>query len=118
MYLYFGQHRDNRGDDAEQHVKADEELVDEASIRLGVEYEEQHDSSKWQDVVKDCYRQQSYKQKAEIVTNTEMPFNIQKYVLYTRNILKSLGFNLCIHRWFSHLFQQFVFLQCVFWYSV
>lgn len=62
MYLYFGQHRDNRGHDAEQHVEAYEELVDEASVGLSVEDEEQHNSSQWQDVVKDRYRQQSYKQ--------------------------------------------------------
>lgn len=58
-YLYFVQYRDHRGHNAEQHVEADEELVDEASIRLGVEDEEQHDSSKWQDVAEDCYHQQS-----------------------------------------------------------
>lgn len=51
LYLYFRQHRDNRGHHAEQHVEADEELVDEASIRFGVEDKEQHDSNKWQDVV-------------------------------------------------------------------
>lgn len=68
MYLYFGQHRDNRGHDAEQHVEADEELVDEASVRLGVEDEEKHNSSKWQDVVKDRHPQQSYKQKAVTLT--------------------------------------------------
>ena len=45
-YLYFRQHGDNRGHNAEQHVEADEELVDEASIRLGVEDEGQHDSNK------------------------------------------------------------------------
>lgn len=59
LYLYFWQHRNNRGHDAEQHVEADEELVDEASIGLGVEEEEQHDSSKRQDVAEDCDRQQS-----------------------------------------------------------
>lgn len=46
-YLHFRQHRDNRGHHAEQHVEADEELVDEASIRFGVEDKEQHDSDKW-----------------------------------------------------------------------
>ena len=46
LYLNFRQHRDNRGHRTEQHVEADEELVDEASIRLGVEDEEQHDSNK------------------------------------------------------------------------
>lgn len=46
LYLYFGQHRNNRGHNAEQHVEADEELVDEASIGLGVEDEEQYDGSK------------------------------------------------------------------------
>lgn len=48
------QHRDNRGHHAEQHVEADEELVDEASIRFGVEDKEQHDRNKRQDVVEDC----------------------------------------------------------------
>jgi len=57
------QHRHNRDNDAEQHVEADEELVDEASIRLGVEDEEQHDSNKWQDVVEDCDCEQSWKPK-------------------------------------------------------
>lgn len=45
MHLYFGKHGDNRGHDAEQHVEADEELVDEASIMRGVEDEAQHNSN-------------------------------------------------------------------------
>ncbi len=65
LYLHFLQHRDDRGHHAEQHVEADEELVEEASIRLGVEDEEQHDGDKWQDVVEDCDPQQSYKQKVQ-----------------------------------------------------
>lgn len=53
------QHRDNRSHHAEQNVEADEELVDEASIRFGVEDKEQHHSDKWQDVVEDCDAEQS-----------------------------------------------------------
>ena len=59
VYLNFGEHRDNGDHDAEQHVEADEELVDEASVRLGVEDEEQHDGNQGQDVVEDCDHQQS-----------------------------------------------------------
>lgn len=39
-------HRHKRGHQAEQHVEAYEELVDKASIRLGVKDEEEHDSNK------------------------------------------------------------------------
>lgn len=75
------QHRDNRGPNAEQHVEADEELVDEASIRLGVEDEEQHDSNKWQDVVEDCDNQQSCKQEVGKVNIwQENSLNIQNKV--------------------------------------
>lgn len=58
-------HRDNRGHHAEYHVEAYKELVDKASIWLGVKDEEEQDSNKWQDVVEDCNPEQSWKQKVE-----------------------------------------------------
>ena len=58
LYLNFRQHREEGGHQAEQHVEADEELVDGASIRLCVEDEEQHHSSKGPDVVDESDHQQ------------------------------------------------------------
>lgn len=43
-HLDFRQDWDNRGNDAEQHVEADEEFVDEAFIGFRVEDKEQHNS--------------------------------------------------------------------------
>lgn len=43
-HLDFWQDWDNRGNDAEQHVEADEEFVDEAFIGFRVEDKEQHNS--------------------------------------------------------------------------
>lgn len=51
LYLDFTQNRDYRGHDAQEQVKADEELVDEALIRFGVEDKEKPDSSQRQGVV-------------------------------------------------------------------
>lgn len=59
LYLDFRQHWNDGGRDAEQHVETDEELVDEAPIRFGVEDKEQHNCHWRQDVVQDCDSQQS-----------------------------------------------------------
>lgn len=55
LYLNFRQHGDQRRPNAEQHVEADEELVDGAALWLGVEDVEQHDGHKRHHVVKDCH---------------------------------------------------------------
>lgn len=52
-HLHFGQHRDDGGHHAEQHVEADEELVDVAAAGRGVEDEEEHDGHEGQEVVED-----------------------------------------------------------------
>lgn len=49
--LYFGKDRHNRSHEAEEHVEADEELVDKTSLWLGVEDEEEDDGDERQDVV-------------------------------------------------------------------
>lgn len=45
MYLNFLEHRNNRSYDTQKHVEADEELVDEAPFRFGIEDEAEDDSS-------------------------------------------------------------------------
>lgn len=62
LYLHPLQHGDDGGHQAEQQVEADEELVDEASARRGVEDEEEHNSNKRQDVVEDRDPKQGWKQ--------------------------------------------------------
>lgn len=63
LYLDFGQHWDDGGHHAEQHVEADEELVDVASGRRGVEDKEEHDGDERQDVVEDCHSEQRWRKK-------------------------------------------------------
>ena len=60
-YLYFRHYGDYRGPDAQQQIEADEELIDEAALRLSVEDEQQHDGSKRCNVAEDCHCQQCYR---------------------------------------------------------
>ena len=59
MYLDFGQDGDDRDDDAEDEVEADEDLVFSAVVRLGVVHVEQHDRCERQRVVEDREGQQA-----------------------------------------------------------
>lgn len=60
-HLHFGEHRHYGGHDAEQHVKADEELVEGTGLWLGEEHVEQHDGNTGQDVVECSHRHQGWK---------------------------------------------------------
>lgn len=62
-HLHFRQHRNDRGHHAEQHVEADEELVDVAAARGGVEDEEEHDGDERQHVVEDGDAEQRWTKK-------------------------------------------------------
>lgn len=60
-FLYFGENRDNRHDDAEDEVQADEDFVFSAAVRLGVVHVEQHHSSEGTCVVQNGKGQQGSK---------------------------------------------------------
>lgn len=71
LYLYLGQNGDNRDDDAQDKVEADEDLVLCAVVRLRVVDVEKHHSSDSQSVVDEGERQQAWKWHGHTFTHMD-----------------------------------------------
>ena len=59
-YLYSGQDGHDGGYSTENHVEADEELVEQTALWLSVEQVHQDNGDKWHDVVESSYSEQGW----------------------------------------------------------